>query len=693
MALVSGCSSQSEDFEILPTPPSLTLTGSTVSPGDPFRLHATWTAADHDGIVTGYRIAVDPPPEFSEAELGSPIADDPTISEIFLPGTNGGPDRTRVSKDVGGRTVTFDWIHTQETERTFTLTTPDTETDANGNPTGRFTGMHAIYIRAVDNDGLRSVPARIAATAETVTPSAVIASPRISARSLVTGREISVVPHGNDPDNPRGPSGYRYKLITTTKEALQTELLDAPALDEFADPSEWIEISALSPRIELSLRDDIAYYFAVVAVDEAGPVEPFLELGRNVFGFTTSSSVRGPSVSISEPALGALQPAAGEASLAEVSNTTSLRFTVHCSAESYGGVCEGIRWGVDLENPDQEDGWSPWTNHPIVPDVLFTDPGPHSLYVQVRDDLGRHTTERFRFTSIRMSFENEVLWVDDARNVGTPSDPQNDAFWATLFEGSGRFPDGFAKHEVHGDGDFNRPATHPSLELLGQHRLLVWNVIANNHFNISSLLHATRMTPNMAMYLRGGGTLWIDGYLGVAAMDLHPAGRSDLSYPKILAPGDFAWDLLKMRTDNVTLSTGPRDRDRMWSALPWSGEDPVYPPLTISPEKVNRVQFALGGIHLVEVFPEDLTTRDEAFRGQLERVYGYGAAGPILFEQSSPFHQRLAGYRWHDPDPARTQGRIQYFGFPMYYFETTQAQETFNRSIDWFREEWEPGAQ
>jgi hypothetical protein len=30
---------------------------------------------------------------------------------------------------------------------------------------------------------------------------------------------------------------------------------------------------------------------------------------------------------------------------------------------------------------------------------------------------------------------------------------------------------------------------------------------------------------------------------------------------------------------------------------------------------------------------------------------------------------------------------VQWFGFPLYYFLDDQAQESFNRSMDWFREE------
>ena len=41
----------------------------------------------------------------------------------------------------------------------------------------------------------------------------------------------------------------------------------------------------------------------------------------------------------------------------------------------------------------------------------------------------------------------------------------------------------------------------------------------------------------------------------------------------------------------------------------------------------------------------------------------------------------------HDPDPDREQGRVMWFGSPLYFFRNAQAQETFNRAIDWFRDE------
>jgi hypothetical protein len=55
--------------------------------------------------------------------------------------------------------------------------------------------------------------------------------------------------------------------------------------------------------------------------------------------------------------------------------------------------------------------------------------------------------------------------------------------------------------------------------------------------------------------------------------------------------------------------------------------------------------------------------------------------------RASAFHNRLNALRWHDPDPEALHGRVQWFGFDLYYMKDAEAQETFNRSLNWFREE------
>jgi hypothetical protein len=78
---------------------------------------------------------------------------------------------------------------------------------------------------------------------------------------------------------------------------------------------------------------------------------------------------------------------------------------------------------------------------------------------------------------------------------------------------------------------------------------------------------------------------------------------------------------------------------------------------------------------------------EPGFRGELDILYTYRAYNPEVRDQASSYHGRPAAVRWHDPDPEPLHGRTQWFGFPLYYMKEGEAQETFNRSLDWFREE------
>ena len=101
---------------------------------------------------------------------------------------------------------------------------------------------------------------------------------------------------------------------------------------------------------------------------------------------------------------------------------------------------------------------------------------------------------------------------------------------------------------------------------------------------------------------------------------------------------------------------------------------------------------ALAGWVACDVlFDPVLEPDDPDFRGVIEPLYAFGAIGPTRTPPvPSVYDGKLTGLRWHDPDPARGQGRTMWFGFPMYYFHDAEAQETFNRAVDWFREEAPP---
>ena len=158
-----GCAEESAPH---PLPPEVEITSGPVEGGTvSYAILIAWEGSDPDGFVEHFEYAVDPPTEFTEAEIEG---EGEAVNVETIPGENSEPDVTRISKVVDGEVISFDWVHTLESSRHFRFATPEADSSGeNGQPTGRFTGMHAVYVRAVDNDGLYSVPDRVAFTAET----------------------------------------------------------------------------------------------------------------------------------------------------------------------------------------------------------------------------------------------------------------------------------------------------------------------------------------------------------------------------------------------------------------------------------------------------------------------------------------------------------------------------------------------
>jgi hypothetical protein len=318
----------------------------------------------------------------------------------------------------------------------------------------------------------------------------------------------------------------------------------------------------------------------------------------------------------------------------------------------------------------------------------------HTISVRARDTSGNITRGTIRFDVIELAFDREVLWVDDSFDLTYPNDMQQDAFWRGLFDDyaahSNLDPTDFDEIHVHGSGDLE--ILEPSavkLSDLGRHKLVIWDNRANGYNGISSLLRSATLSRNLEAYLRAGGKLWVEGRLTVAAMVRSANGvNADLEYPKVdLRPGDFAWDYLKLQSTRIDSDKGNRQQHTLVRVHPSPGHPEIYPFMEYAPDKLNIAQ---KGIPYCEaIFDPMFMESSPSFRGDVDSLYTYGAAAEIL-GGSSIFQDRLCAIRWHDPDLAREQGRTQWFGFPMYYFQDDQAKETFRRSVDWFREEFRP---
>jgi hypothetical protein len=122
------------------------------------------------------------------------------------------------------------------------------------------------------------------------------------------------------------------------------------------------------------------------------------------------------------------------------------------------------------------------------------------------------------------------------------------------------------------------------------------------------------------------------------------------------------------------------------AVLPFPGKDEIYPAMEQDPLKISPFKGSIshGDAVFDPIFTQDVEGYPET--AVLDSLYIYQAT-----RTNRTFHNKLNALRWYDPDPAARQGKTQWFGFQIYYMQKDQVQETFNRSIDWFRGVDSPG--
>jgi len=673
-----------------------------------------WSGYDDDGIVSHYEYALDPPAlVFDEEEISHPETA-PGLTLQVLPGPSQDADTLRVSKEVDGHLYSFDWVETTEFSRVFTFVTPDADSSYAGglpSPSSTYSGFHTVYVRAQDNEGEYSDFDRIAYTATTYTPSSVITRPDIEAEILSVGPTLTLTLDGSDPDSPdarRKPVGYLYKL-------LRLDQLDPPIpiiavsspniLFSKGDPT-WHYQNADSTQLTVLLAPPGQYVMGVRAVDLVGAVEPFLDWGRNAFKFQAFVEGGRPDLIVREAALGtfprregATFRGTGRVEEADTPLGLDLHFSWSATAESYGGTIEAYSWGLDVPDLDREgpnSGWHPWGPDTRTPSALsIPTPGIHVFYVRARDLGGVVSMGTIILNVIGTSFERELLYVDDSLDGTYPRDSQQDAFWRDLFDGYGPISSGqISEFHVHGDDDRLAVPRNPTLAYLFSHRMVIWSCNGQGFNGQCSLLNATDLQPLLGPYLSAGGKLWVEGPVNLAAMVPSTNGVTvDFSYPKDMTkiPSSFAYRFMKIRSERVNNDKGNDNRNTLLQVRPIDPAQPIYGGMDVDTGKLHPIQALVGGVGFSDaIFGPMFTEQDPEFRGEMDSLYVYGAAGPLKLGLPSAYENRLVAIRWHDPDVGREQGRIQWFGFPMYFMKMEQAQDTFNRSMDWFREETLP---
>ena len=691
---------------------------------DSYTARIWWTGWDDDGIIDHYEYTIDPPAVFSPEEIESPekfLAPDGSLTLTRILGPEKGADTLRFAKIVEGTTHILEYVQTRDFSRSFAFKTPRADSIQTGSqqlPAPTFFGTHTVFVRAQDNDQMYSTVDRLGYTAVTTTPSGFITRPVLGPDFLQVGEQIRFQWDGVDPDSPEAkkkPAGYLYKLVDLSERVPPVNILNVPnpgfIVFKSTPDIPWTYQSAETTETSFFLKAGDSYLFVVRAVDVAGAEEPFVDYLRdgepgNAVLLQSLGQAGTPELCVTEPSLGTGCYRGNGIVEYEVPAGKRLHFTWQASAESYGGVIEGYNWGInipDIEKEGPNSGWRDWsTLTHNLDEIVFKKAGINVVYVRSRDTSGAQTVVTIVLRVVEFPLDREILIVDDSKDGTWPRDFEHDAFWMKMLTESGRFEPGDLIPETvlynnHGAGDvfFTTPVP-PKLETFGRYKMVFHDTKGSGYNGVSGLVLSGPIRRHLGAYLGAGGKLWISGTFTMAAMLPTVTGGGDFNYdpPKDIAPGTFPYEFLKIYSDEIRNDKNATNKIHgLYRVDPWEGGPQPFPTMELDWQKMNpslRERFGVGGCDVV--FGGIFEGTNPNFSGQIDSLYTFRTFGKNFAtpRRSSPFEGKLAGTRWFDLDPNRDQGRVMWFGFPMYYFKDDQAQETFNKAVDWFREETPP---
>ncbi|MFH1842443.1 MAG: hypothetical protein ABIF77_04495 [bacterium] len=458
--LISGCQPQTDlqGTAIPNAPPTTRLTAmppTDVEAG--FVVHFYWTGSDPDGEVAGYQWKL------------CTIGDDGFDVQ----------DSLTVDPATGEQLNPWRYTTNQDTTLIVSAELPGYPEDEELEPEDRRAYQaHVLFIRAVDNDGEPDpTPDMIGFTATTLLPRIWVDRPSRLSSYLDAQRMPPTVNFGftgRDPDfETEMPTMYRYlwkKAWLPNWGYIRTGVVYYhvyPQLLDFDDPawSDWLPYSEDPEQRVITIPDQlaidengeqIAYLFAVQAMDIAGAVSMDLTYGRSVHNVYINPNMA-PTLTVYEPLLG-FQEVTGNSRRTQfdVMSGQLVDFQWRATAEDYLGRIVGYRYGWDVHDP--EDQADPnWAVEPgLSPEHLRAPTrsiplGRHTLTIQARDDLGQFTRMVYLLNMIHSDIEpsKPLLLVDDVADKSSyawPSldslmpldnDIYRDAFWEELLTGPG----------------------------------------------------------------------------------------------------------------------------------------------------------------------------------------------------------------------------------------------------------------
>jgi hypothetical protein len=369
-------------------------------------------------------------------------------------------------------------------------------------PTGQkavFMRSHTFFVRAVDEEGLRSrEPAYRSFTSRTISPEVRITTPR--AELGLTPADMppistltwTATDYVNDDVTKQDPDSVQWALVSTVgfgnSYANTIKYLRENPLAPEWYPWAWYRAPQDAGKSWTTPPLDYGdYVFAIRAKDEAGAVTPTLVEPVNVRRLKIAPRISGPTFVLTSSLIGSIITKSCDypLTIVDVPAGVDLAFSLSACAEDYGGTVSGYRYGwdiLDLNDPEQwEVDYTPFIGSVANTPGRTFNFGTHTFTAEVIDNSGFCSRIEIKVNIVRFTGERNLLVVDDYRpdevpgqsgwtatNGGAPNDSEHDAFWLDMVSNL----DGFdpSRDMIATSQDFELPLT-----TIAGYKNIVWS--------------------------------------------------------------------------------------------------------------------------------------------------------------------------------------------------------------------------
>ena len=380
--------------------------------------------------------------------------------------TDNDPGRSFDPSDTTGADK---WSRVYGPDSTF-LFTADQLADTNTtNLVSEFLRSHTFFVRSVDHEGLASPePAYRSFTARTLSPDVTIQIPRRNGFNPATVPSITTFRWT--------ARDYINDMLTKTDPESVSWIMEPLKNhgNDWAKGIKWIrDLPVNSP-----LWDDWRYYkapldsgkwwttppkdfgnylFAIRAKDEAGAITPVFDEVYNVRRVLVSRLTQGSLLTVYNKYMGNVVTSSANTALTilDLPAGVPVDFTIYATAEHYGGVVSGYRYGWDMADLTQPDQWEiDWTPFTIIDNATKVATaripartyffGTHVFTVEVIDNSQFISRVEVKVNIVQFTMQKNLLLLDDYAEGSqggwespqgkgvNPSDIEHDQFWVDM---------------------------------------------------------------------------------------------------------------------------------------------------------------------------------------------------------------------------------------------------------------------